>query len=52
MLKRSQTRSPLQIFWEFLLYSQVISKSMRVADTILSRGTLSVSGLITLFIMG
>ena len=32
MLKRSQTTTLLQIFCELLLYSQVILKSMKVAD--------------------
>ena len=35
MLNRSQTTTFLQIFYELLLYSQVILKSMRVADDIL-----------------
>ena len=46
MLIRSQTTTLLQIFYELLLYSQVIFKSMRVADDT-SEGTLSVNGLIT-----
>ena len=32
MLKRSQTTTLLQIFCDLLLYSQVILKSMKVAD--------------------
>ena len=32
MLKKSQTTTFLQIFYELLLYWQVILKSMRVAD--------------------
>ena len=32
MLNRSQTTTFLQIFYELLLYSQVILKSMRAAD--------------------
>ena len=32
MLNRSQTTTFLEIFYELLLYSQVILKSMRVAD--------------------
>ena len=32
MLNGSQTTTFLQIFYEFLLYSQVILESMRVAD--------------------
>ena len=32
MLNRSQTTTFLQIFYELLLYSHVILKSMRVAD--------------------
>ena len=32
MLTSGQTTIPLQIFWELFLYSQVIFKSMKVAD--------------------
>ena len=32
MLDRSQTTTFVQIFYELLLYSRVILKSMRVAD--------------------
>ena len=39
MLTRSQTRSPLQIFWEFLLNSKVIFKSMRIADDTFKRSS-------------
>ena len=39
MLIRRQTTNLLEIFWELSLYSQVILKSMKVADDI-SRGTL------------
>ena len=43
MLMRSQATTLLQIFCELLLYSQVIFKSMGVANDILSNGTLSVN---------
>ena len=36
---RRQTTNLLEIFWKLSLYSQVIFKSMKVADDI-SRGTL------------
>ena len=43
MLIRSHTTTLLEIFSEFSLYSQVISKSIRVADDI-SKGVLSANG--------
>ena len=45
MLLRSQTTTPLQIFCWLMLYSQVIFKSVRVADDVLSSRALSVNGL-------
>ena len=37
MLERSQTTTLLQLFCELLLYSKVISKSMKVADDTFQR---------------
>ena len=39
MLTRSLTTTLLQIFFELLLYSQVISESMKVADNIFQRNS-------------
>ena len=39
MLTRSLTTTLLQIFFELLLYSQVISESMKVADNIFKRNS-------------